>query len=107
MLPSPPLPSSGGRSSQRHHLQLPHELHQPDPGPGAELRLPPLHALLPAFLYPAGLHPQPEVPGSPLSGGEPGHDGQLGPHLLLLAHGKKQISLQFCLFFMLTMISST
>lgn len=87
MLPcTPALP--GGRSSQRHHLQLPNELHQPDPDPGAELRLASLHALLPAFLHPAGFHPQPEVPGSPLSGRKPRHDRQLDPHLLLLAHGK-------------------
>lgn len=88
-------PSPGGRSSQRHHLQLPNEPHQPDPGACAELWLPSLHALLPARRYLAGFHPQPEVPGSALSGGKPGHDRQLGPHLLLLDHGKHQITLIF------------
>lgn len=90
---SPPSLPLGGGSRQRHHLQLPHELHQPDPDPGAELWLPSLHALLSACRHPAGFHPQPEVPGTPLSGGKPGHDRQLGPHLLLLPHGKHQVYL--------------
>lgn len=87
------LPFPGGRSSQRHHLELPNELHQPDWDPGAELRLPSLHALLPAFHHSAGFRAQPEVPGSPLSGGKHGHDRQLGPCLLLLTNGKHQICL--------------
>lgn len=85
------LLSSGGGSSQRHDLQLPHELHQPDRGPGPQLRLPSLHALFPAGLHPAGFHPQPEVPGSLLSGGEPGHDSQSGSHLHLLNLGNRHI----------------
>lgn len=89
MVSPPPPPPPGGGSSQRHHLQLPREPHQqPDAGPGAELRLAPLHAVLSAGLHPAGVHPQPQVPGSSVSGGQSGDDGQFGPHLLLLAHGK-------------------
>lgn len=82
------FPSTGGGGGQRHHLQLPHQPDQPDAGVGAELRLAPLHALLPARLHPARLHAQPEVPGAAVPDGQPGHDGQPGSHLLLLAHGE-------------------
>lgn len=78
----------GGGEGQLNNLQLPHELHWPNSGKGAELRLSDLHALLPARLHPAGFHTQPQIPGAAVSGGKPGDDGQLGPHLLLLNHSE-------------------
>lgn len=78
----------GGGGGQRHDLQLPRQPEQPDGGAGAELRLAPLHAMLPAPRRPAGLHAQPQVPGTAVPGGQPGHDGQPDPHLRLLNNGQ-------------------